>query len=116
MKKYFFRFLTIFIFITIFVAGIGFGLFRYYERELPPLAELQRFDMKVGSEVYDSNDNLIHTFSVEKRKLTKLDELPEYLKAGLIAVEDNNYYQHWGLDQKGLLRALLVDLMHGSFA
>ncbi|MFO7896411.1 MAG: PBP1A family penicillin-binding protein [Candidatus Cloacimonadales bacterium] len=116
MRKYFFRFLTIFIFIVIFFAGIGFGLFRYYERELPPLAELQRFDMKVGSEVYDNKDNLIHTFSVEKRKLTKLDELPYYLTDGLIAVEDNNFYQHWGLDQKGLLRALLIDMMQGSFA
>ena len=116
MKKYFYRYLFIFVFILIIFGGIGFGAFKYYSRELPPLAELQRFDMKVGSEVYDRYDNVIHVFSVERRKLTNLDELPDYLIAGLVAVEDNNYYEHWGMDLKGLMRALVVDVMAGSFS
>ena len=102
--------------LVVFFAGVGFGLFKYYSRELPPLSELQRFDMKVGSEVYDRNNNLIHIFSVEKRKLTKLDELPYYLTNGLLAVEDNGFYNHWGMDLKGFMRAIAVDVMKGSFS
>ncbi len=116
MKKYFLRFLFVFMLIVIFFAGIGFGLFKYYSRELPPLAELQRFDMKVGSEVYDRNNNVIHVFSIEKRRLTNLSELPDYLIKGLVAVEDNNFYDHWGMDLKGLGRALVVDVLTGSFS
>ena len=116
MKKYFYKYLLIMVMLVVFFAGVGFGLFKYYSRELPPLSELQRFDMKVGSEVYDRNNNLIHIFSVEKRKLTKLDELPYYLTNGLLAVEDNGFYNHWGMDLKGFMRAIAVDVMKGSFS
>ena len=60
MKKEVIKFLFIFLVVIIFFMGMGFGLFRYYSRELPPLSELQSYEMKVGSEVYDRNDNLIH--------------------------------------------------------
>ncbi len=106
---------SIFILFTIFFIGMISGLFYYYSKELPPLSEVKRFDMKVGSEVYDRYDNLIHTFSIEKRKLTKINELPPYLIKGLIAVEDKNFYKHWGIDLSGIIRAIIVDLKNRSF-
>ena len=109
------RYFFILFLITIFFLGMLTGLFYYYSKELPPLSEVKRFDMKVGSEVYDRNDNLIHTFSIEKRKLTKINELPPYLINGLIAVEDKNFYKHWGLDLSGLMRAIIVDIKNRSF-
>ena len=72
--------------------------------------------MKVGSEVYDRKDNLIHIFYVEKRQLTKLKDLPEYLTNGIIAVEDKNFYRHWGMDLKGFIRALLMDIKKMDFS
>ncbi|MBC8385350.1 MAG: transglycosylase domain-containing protein, partial [Candidatus Cloacimonetes bacterium] len=111
LKILFFCFVPIILFM-----GIISGLFFYYSRELPPLSELQRFDMKVGSEVYDRNDELIHTFSVEQRKLTNLNELPDFLKNGLIAVEDKKFYDHWGIDMVGFFRAILVDIRKMNFS
>ena len=116
MKKEVIKFLFIFIAIIVLFLGIGFGLFKYYSKELPPLSELQSYEMKVGSEVYDRNDNLIHIFYVEKRQLTHLKELPEYLPNGIIAVEDKNFYKHWGMDQLGLIRAIIVDIAKGDFS
>ncbi len=110
------KYLFIIVLVIVFFMGIGFGLFRYYSRELPPLSELQSYEMKVGSEVYDRNDNLIHIFYVEKRQLTHLQELPEYLTKGIIAVEDKTFYKHWGMDQLGLIRAILIDLSKGDFS
>ena len=111
LKILFYSFIIIFFFL-----GISAGLFYYYSKELPPLSELQRFDMKVGSEVYDRNDNLIHTFSVEKRKLTHLNELPDYLIDGIIAVEDKSFYHHWGIDLYGFFRALVANIKSLSFS
>ena len=91
-KKEVIRVLSVLIVIIVFFLGMGFGLFRYYSRELPPLSELQSYEMKVGSEVYDRNNNLIHIFYVEKRQLTHLKELPDYLTKGIMAVEDKNFY------------------------
>ncbi len=115
-KKEVIKVLLIFIVIIVFFMGIGFGFFRYYSRELPPLSELQSYEMKVGSEVYDRNDNLIHIFYVEKRQLTHLKELPEYLTKGILAVEDKNFYKHWGMDQLGLIRAIIIDISKGDFS
>ena len=116
MKKYVINNIIVFCFIIVFFAGIGFGIFHYYRRELPPLSELQSYEMKVGSEVYDRKDNLIHIFYVEKRQLTKLKDLPEYLTNGIIAVEDKNFYRHWGMDLKGFIRALLMDIKKMDFS
>ncbi|MCF7858592.1 MAG: PBP1A family penicillin-binding protein [Candidatus Cloacimonetes bacterium] len=116
MKKEVLKYLFIIIAIVVFFSGIGFGLFYYFSRELPPLSELQSYEMKVGSEIYDRNDNLIHIFYIEKRQLTQLSELPEYLTQGIIAVEDKNFYNHWGMDQLGLIRAIIIDISKGDFS
>ena len=116
MRKKVTKFVIVFLTISIFFVGVGFGLFHFYSRELPPLSELQSYEMKVGSEVYDRHDNLIHIFFIEKRQLTKLKDLPEYLTKGVIAVEDKNFYKHWGMDFISLFRALLIDIKKRSFS
>jgi penicillin-binding protein 1A len=116
MKKSVITNIIVFCFIISFLAGAGFGIFRYYSRELPPLSELQSYEMKVGSEVYDRKDNLIHIFYVEKRQLTKLKDLPEYLTNGILAVEDKNFYRHWGMDLTSFIRALLMDIKKMDFS
>lgn len=116
MKKLIYKYLKWVVFLFVIFLGIGFGLFHYYSYELPPLSLLQRYEMKVGSEVYDIHNNLIHRFSFENRQLTNINELPPYLIDGLIAVEDKNFYDHWGMDLVGFFRALLVNLKRGSLS
>ena len=116
MKKYIVLYLKIALIAVFFICGIIGGLFYHYSKQLPPLSEVKRFDIKIGSEVSDDKDELIHIFSVEKRRLTKLNELPNYLKEGLLAVEDKNFYKHWGMDLIGLLRALIIDIKQRSFS
>ena len=116
MKRKVLKILFIVFIAILFFTGIGFGLLFYYSNELPPLSELQHYDLKIGSEVFDRHDNLIHTFSFERRQLTNLNELPDYLKNGMIAVEDKNFYEHWGMDLTGFFRALLIDISKGSFS
>jgi len=49
----------------------------------------------------------------EDRQLVRLDEVPEILTRGLIALEDRAFYQHHGLDPRALARALWVDIKAG---
>jgi 1A family penicillin-binding protein len=92
------------------------GLMVYYSSELPPISEIKYIDMKVGSEVYDRNDQLIHVFAFEHRKLTHIQNLPPYLIKGLIATEDQNFYHHWGIDLFATFKAMLVDVVRVDFA
>ena len=45
----------------------------------------------------------------------KLEDMPAYLPAAFIAMEDRRFYSHNGIDPRGLLRALLLDLRAGHW-
>jgi len=50
----------------------------------------------------------------EDRMLVRLDEVPVTLRAGLLAVEDQNFYRHWGFSVTGIARAALNNLRSGQ--
>jgi len=52
----------------------------------------------------------------EDRLPVTLAQVPESLVHAIIAVEDQRFYQHWGIDPKGILRALWVNLRRGEVA
>ncbi len=50
----------------------------------------------------------------EDRVLVRLDEVPDTMRLGLLAVEDQNFYRHWGFSLTGILRAAFSNLRSGS--
>ena len=56
----------------------------------------------------------IHPASHEDRTLVRLDQVPRVLVAALLATEDRNFYGHFGLDPRGIARAMWVNLQAGS--
>ncbi|MEP0071713.1 MAG: transglycosylase domain-containing protein [Marinomonas sp.] len=52
--------------------------------------------------------------NTESRQILKYDEIPRPLIDILIAVEDREFYQHWGISLTGIARAVVVNLTHGS--
>lgn len=55
-----------------------------------------------------------HPKQHEDRIVLSRAELPELLVESLLAVEDNNFFRHWGLDPRAILRALLANTMAGE--
>ncbi|MCX4026327.1 penicillin-binding protein 1B [Endozoicomonas sp. SM1973] len=55
----------------------------------------------------------IYPASNEDRLLTKLDQLPETFIPTLLAVEDRNYYDHWGVSPKSIIRAFYINFKTG---
>ncbi|MDO8644835.1 MAG: transglycosylase domain-containing protein, partial [bacterium] len=53
---------------------------------------------------------------MEDRTLVKLKEIPAFLPQAVIAIEDERFYQHHGIDPISILRALLTDLVKGKLA
>ncbi len=116
MKSLIWKYLNKMFMISILVFGIISGIFWYYSRELPPLSELQHYQVSAGSEVYDANNKLIHIFAYEYRKLTAYNDLPDHLIKAVITIEDEDFYKHWGMDMLGTLRAVFVDVQRMDFA
>ncbi|NOQ64519.1 MAG: penicillin-binding protein 1B [Methyloprofundus sp.] len=52
----------------------------------------------------------------EDRVLVQLEQVPESLVQGLLATEDRDFYQHYGVSLKGIARAIWVNLRQGRMA
>lgn len=58
----------------------------------------------------------IYPDHLEDREPVTLESLPPFLVESLIAVEDRNFYQHWGISPRGIARAMLGNLVSGSIS
>lgn len=92
--------------LILFLAGSAYLVYTYYSLDLnrqleEPSAVLDREGLKVTS------------FSSEIRLVVSLDDISPYLKNATIAIEDSRFFQHFGLDPRGLARALWHNLRKG---
>ena len=63
------------------------------------------------------NGNLItNIHATENRTLVTLDKIPANLQNAFIAVEDNRFYEHNGIDPRGIFRAIYSNLTSGEVA
>ncbi len=61
----------------------------------------------ISTKLFDRNDKLIYEIYEEKRRTpVKLSELPDNLKRATIAIEDKDFYKHYGFSPTGILRAV----------
>lgn len=64
-----------------------------------------------ASQFYDSNGAHIYTTLSEERRLpVALDRIPRHVQLAFIAIEDNRFYEHIGIDFRGTTRALISNL------
>jgi len=50
----------------------------------------------------------------ERRQLISIDQVPEHLIFAVLAAEDHRFFQHHGIDWRGILRALMTNLQRGA--
>lgn len=85
--------------------GAGLGFLTASINTLPSL----KGDIRppAASQIYDSNGKLIATTrSVENRVPVSINKIPKDLQNAFVAVEDARFYQHAGIDPRGILRAV----------
>jgi len=66
--------------------------------------------------VFDRRERFVGRVLSEKRYWTPLNRIPLFLQQGVIAVEDSRFYEHPGVDVRGIARALVKDVTEGRFA
>lgn len=92
--------------------GAGYIYFKY-SRDLPDVRALKDYRPSLITRVFSNTDELIAEFYIEKRILVPLKEIPLRLKQATLAVEDSNFYYHFGIDPKAILRAMRTNLQAG---
>ena len=96
-------------------AGVVTGGFLGYLSQQSPIGELEYYKPSQVTRVYDrTGEAVVKEFYVEKRDVLPLAEMPSALVDAFIAIEDERFHQHTGVDPHGLLRALVVNARRGA--
>lgn len=74
-----------------------------------PVSDLERFQVE-GSELLDVNGRSFARLSTVNRRVVPLDSLPPYLPKAFLAVEDQRFEQHGGVDWKRMVGAMLSNV------
>ena len=72
---------------------------------LPDISELSDYRPKLPLRVFSSEGMLIGEFGEERRKLMPIATIPKVMKDAVLAAEDARFYEHGGVDYKGVVRA-----------
>ena len=95
-------------FIALSVVGaIGLGTLYYLvSAKLPDIQSLRDVELQEPLYVYASDGRLIGLFGETRRYPVDIEEVPRTVKDAFIAVEDSRFYEHRGVDYKGVARAI----------
>ena len=66
--------------------------------------------------VFDSQGRFVGRILPEKRFWVTIDRIPAFLQKGVVAVEDSRFYEHGGIDFRGIARALVKDVVKRRLA
>ncbi|MGE0347654.1 penicillin-binding protein 1A [Hydrogenophaga sp.] len=77
---------------------------------LPEVAGLADYRPKLPLRVISAEGDLIGEFGEERRNLLTIDEIPAVMKNAVLAIEDARFFEHNGVDYRGMIRAALANL------
>lgn len=75
--------------------------------DLPTFEELENPENNLASEIISSDGKTLGTYAIENRKPIRFNDLPDNLVNALIATEDERFFNHSGIDFRGLARAVV---------
>ena len=92
---------------------LGFALAMAYPN-LPPLDSLTDYRPKIPLRIFSADNVLIGEFGEERRNLVRIKDVPDIMKKAVLAIEDDRFYDHGGVDYLGILRAAVHNLTSSS--
>jgi penicillin-binding protein 1A len=92
------------------VAGTAIALYLAIVADLPDLHGIEDYRPPLASTVYDKDGHPIGEFYEERRRLVRLEDIPEHVILAFVAGEDDNFFEHSGIDWQSILRAAIADL------
>ena len=105
------KFLIIFL-ITIFL--FAFSTLWYFSIGLPDYKKLSNYQPPISSRVYSENGKLIAEYAIEKRLFVPFESIPDRVINSFLSAEDKNFFNHPGVDAKGILRATFKNIKNIS--
>ena len=105
------KFVIIF-FITVLL--FMFSTLWYFSIGLPDYKKLSNYQPPISSRVYSQDGKLIAEYALQKRLFVPYESIPLKVVNSFLSAEDKNFFNHPGVDPKGILRAVIKNLKNIS--
>lgn len=99
--------------LIILVLGICIAGYYFYKASTYDLSQVAK--IQETNVLLDNEGQEFDSVNASSRKLAKKEDLPQHLKDALLAREDSNFYEHCGVDFKGLARATVRNIQDMAF-
>ena len=112
-----------FILIVLLVLIIGAGIFAFFQvrtilKKAPEISPAQFIPSEAATYIYDADGKREQKLTLPEanRDLVSIKDIPKDLQHAVVAIEDERFYKHNGVDPKGIARALVKGLTSGHFS
>tara|TARA_Y100001958_G_C21230337_1_gene556018 strand:+ start:250 stop:2535 length:2286 start_codon:yes stop_codon:yes gene_type:complete len=86
----------------------------YFSIGLPDYKKLSNYQPPISSRVYSEDGKLIAEYALQKRLFVPYDSIPQKVINSFLSAEDKNFFNHPGIDAKGILRAVINNIKNIS--
>ncbi|MBU3915746.1 PBP1A family penicillin-binding protein [bacterium] len=100
--------------IVTFALLMVFSIYIYIN--LPSLEDLVKPKYDLPTQIFDRNNELVTEFYTKRRVLIPFETIPKVMVNALLAIEDNRFYSHFGIDPIRMTKALIIDIIKMDFA
>ena len=107
MNKLFKNFVLISTSLVLLVSVIILTVLWSFSNKIPDYKFLKNYKPPVSSKVYSGDGTLVADFSREKRIFVPYEAIPKNVINSFLSAEDKNFFNHPGVDAKGVLRAVI---------
>jgi penicillin-binding protein 1A len=90
--------------------------FVYIAPSLPSVEAMRKVEMQVPLRVFTASGELIAQIGEQRRLPVAYEQIPPLVRQAFLAAEDDQFFQHGGVDYLGILRALVVNLVSNEKA
>jgi len=96
-----------------FAAGVLFVVLLFFvlSFNLPTVESLKDYKPSPGTTIYAEDNRIVGQIRIEKGVYVPLERIPKYMKNAILATEDPRFYEHAGIDYRGILRAALKNII-----
>jgi penicillin-binding protein 1A len=105
-------FITLLLLILLGAGATAGGLYVFHKfgRDMPDYHQLATYDPPVMTRIHAGDGQLLAEYAIERRVFVPLGALPPQTIQAFIAAEDQNFFQHSGIDLTGVARAIVINL------
>ena len=107
-------FMSLLAFFTIIIC-MGIGAYRGIIDSAPEISDVNIMPMGYATFVYDADGNQLQRLSSAEgnRVSVSIADIPENMQHAIVAIEDSRFYEHNGVDPRGMMRAIAVAISSG---